>query len=89
MLIPNCAHSLGISEEGEQHAPSERRDAAAQSLLAPIPIRLAYRRVDEPAGRERGTGRCKWEDDGPRAAPRRTLRARTQGARVLAIRHHA
>ena len=39
--VLNCALSLGISEEGEQHASSERGDAAAQSLLAPIPIRLA------------------------------------------------
>jgi SNF2-related domain len=39
--VLNSAFSPGISEEGEQHASSERRDAVAQSLLAPIPIRLA------------------------------------------------
>ena len=39
--VLNCPFSLVISEEGEQHASSEPRDAVAQSLLAPIPIRLA------------------------------------------------
>lgn len=31
--VLNCAFPLGISEESEQHASSERRDAVAQSLL--------------------------------------------------------
>jgi hypothetical protein len=35
------AELCGISEESEQHASSERCDAVAQSLLTPIPIRLA------------------------------------------------
>jgi hypothetical protein len=39
--VLNCALSLGISEESKQHASSERCDAVAQSLLTPIPIRLA------------------------------------------------
>jgi len=68
--VMDCAFSLGISEEGEQHASSKRRNAVAQSLLPPISIRLAPRRADESAGRGRATGRREREDDGPRAAPR-------------------
>lgn len=39
--VLNYTFSLGISEEGEQHASAKRCDAVAQSLLTPIPIRLA------------------------------------------------
>ena len=68
----NCALLLvgEISEEGEQHASSERRNAVAQSLLTSIPVRLASGRADEPTGRGRATGRRERKDDGPRAAPR-------------------
>jgi hypothetical protein len=43
-LLPSlraAGAELYDSEEGEQHASSERGNAVTQSLLAPIPVRLA------------------------------------------------
>src|SRR6266702_7005656 len=67
------------SERDQQYAPAERRDAAAQGLLAPDPVRRA---ADAPARHGRGARRREREDDGPRTAARRALCARAQGPRL-------
>ena len=38
MRMPLCLFLGAHSEEGQQHASSERRNAATQSVLAPLPV---------------------------------------------------